>query len=230
MWIIVDKRLPDECKRTLSGFGELIEIESHGLVYDAISGHPDIFLCQGNKELIVAPNTPTAIIKTFDEKGIHYSFGKEKVGHVYPETAGYNAVVTEKYLIHNMKVADESILEEYQLLTKIHCNQAYTRCNLIALDEESFITSDRGIENALKKHQLNVLYINPEEILLRGFENGFFGGCCGIHDKKLFVSGSLEHLAARDLLTGFARNAGVSIIELYHGPLIDEGGILFLNS
>jgi hypothetical protein len=46
------------------------------------------------------------------------------------------------------------LLKACEGLTPIHVNQGYTRCNLLALNENLFITSDKGICNSLLDHGL----------------------------------------------------------------------------
>ena len=58
MLFIVDSKISDSAKKILSSFGELLELKTKGLVYPAISGHPDIFFCQTEDELVIAPNLP----------------------------------------------------------------------------------------------------------------------------------------------------------------------------
>jgi hypothetical protein len=229
MQIIIDKRIPDSAKAALSRYGRLIEFESDGVVYDAVSGHPDIFLCQSGDGLIIAPNSPDAFINVMNESKIGFTFGNHSLGAKYPRTGHYNAVVTDRCLIHNLKITDAAIPESNRNKIHIHTNQAYTRCNLIALNNNHFITSDKGIEKALKRNRLNVLYVEPKGIELKGFKNGFFGGCCGVHDNKLFIIGSLKHYASGDFVREFTNDRAYTIIELYDGPLVDGGGIFFVK-
>jgi hypothetical protein len=229
MWIIIDQSIPQAAKESLSNFGKLLEFKSHNIVYGAICGHPDIFLCQADNQLIIAPNTPDEFVNKLNFSKIEYSIGSASLGTKYPETAIYNAVVTDDLLIHNLKTTDLSILEYCSNKIQIHCNQAYTRCNLMALDNSNFITSDKGIERVLKEYHLNVLFVDPEGIVLQGFKYGFFGGCCGILERKLFINGNLKFYSAKDKVAGFVKNIGFTVIELYDGPLQDAGGIFFVN-
>jgi hypothetical protein len=230
MWIIIDKRMPEPSKQMLRNYGNLIELESRNIVYDAISGHPDIFLCQEAHQLIIAPNIPREFVDKLKESKIDFTFGNRPLGMKYPETAIYNAVVTDKLLIHNLKSTDPSILEKCNDKIQIHTNQAYTRCSLISLDENCFITSDKGIARSLQENNFNVLCVDPSDVQLQGFDHGFFGGCCGVYDKKLFVNGSMKFLSAKDDVDTFLNNLGITIIELYDGPLQDAGGIFFLKT
>lgn len=228
MIVIADKRLPGEAKAKLSEYGTLIEMESSGIVYEAISGHPDIFLCQIGNELIVAPNTLQSIVDQLSANNIHFRFGEKMLGQNYPKTAYYNAVVTEHLLIHNLKITDAEILKFSENKEKLNVEQGYTRCNLISLNESGFITSDKGIEKTLLNSGKNVLFVEPSKIILPGFKNGFFGGCCGINENQLFISGSLNYINNGLQIREFAASCGFQIIELFDGPLIDGGGIFFV--
>ena len=229
-WIIIDKRLPGASKKALTVYGSVLEFESSGVVYDAISGHPDIFICDTGSGLIVAPNSPPSFINKLNEIKVPYKTGDKPLGRAYPETSRFNAVVTKKYLIHNLKYTDKSILDACDEKIQIHTRQAYTRCNLIALNDNAFITSDKSIEKSLLKQKLNVLFVSPEEIVLPGFQYGFFGGCCGVHQQKFFISGSLKHFKYGNSVLSFIKENGLETIELIDDNLFDCGGLFFINN
>lgn len=226
--IIIDKKIPEAAKTKLSGFGNLLELETEGIAYNAISGHPDIFFSVLNKDLIVAPNLPEKFRIELKKRKISFHDGEQAVGQKYPESSIYNIVSTSQFLIHNLKFTDLAVKDLAIGLDQIHVEQAYTRCNLIALKNQQFITSDRGIEKSLKKRSLEVYYSNPEGIILPGFKNGFIGGCAGILGNQLFLIGSLDHYPAGNQLRKQIYAWGYQIVELYTGPLFDGGGILFL--
>ncbi len=54
--IIVDKKLDIKMKDKLQEMDEVYQLETCGITYEAISGHPDIFFCKTDKGLISAPN------------------------------------------------------------------------------------------------------------------------------------------------------------------------------
>lgn len=226
--IIIDKKIPEEAKIKLSGYGDLLELETIGITYDAISGHPDIFFSVLNNDLIVAPNLPQKFREALKKHGISYHLGEQTVGKKYPESSIYNIVSTSQFLIHNLKHTDLAVKDLAMGLDQIHVEQAYTRCNLIALKNERFITSDKGIEKALKKHSLEVFYANPDGIILPGFKNGFIGGCTGISGNQLFLIGSLHHYSLGDKLRKQINAWGYEVVELYNGPVFDGGSVLFL--
>ncbi|MBW6492646.1 MAG: radical SAM protein [Lentimicrobium sp.] len=225
--IITDKKLPLPAKNTLKTYGELVLLQTKNLVYKSINGHPDIFMCQGRDTVVVSPDLPPEILASIKAKKAKVTSGKTNPGRVYPDSARYNAVVTNEFIIHNLKITDPAIFEAFSDRKHLHVNQGYTRCNLLALDENHFITSDRGIEKVLSNEGRSVLYVDPASVRLRGQKHGFFPGCCGLTDNELMIAGSLAQHPGGDKIKTFINEAGFNIRELYNGPLIDVGGIFF---
>ncbi len=110
----------------------------------------------------------------------------------------------------------------------IHLNQGYSRCNLLPLKNNHFITSDEGIKRVLQNYNLNVLQVSPEDIQLPGFKHGFFGGTCGVLGNSIFILGSLKNYKDGGKVETYLHSLNYEIIELFDGPLYDGGSILFL--
>ncbi len=223
--IIADHRIPDSTRESLLKHGELIMVKSSGIVYQGISGHPDIFICKTDSGLIVAPNTPNEVIELLKKRNVKMISGEKSLGTSYPHTAYYNAVVTPSFIIHNTKYTDPGLHEACSNLKSIHVNQAYCRCTTLALKEDRFITSDKGIEKVLLQKGFEVLYVDPTGILLPGFKNGFFGGTCGVYKKKVYFIGNLDHFPEGNKIRTFL--SGYEIVELGDGQLFDGGGLIF---
>jgi hypothetical protein len=228
MTIIADKRIPETAKIKLTAYGRLILLETKGITYDAISGHPDIFFCKINDQLIIAPNLHESYKKELLDLNIPIIEGEENVGNKYPESAKYNVVTTNKFLMHNFRYTDSAITNHSDDLDLIHLNQGYSRCNLLPLKNNGFITSDEGIKRVLLNYKLNVLYVNPEDIQLPGFKHGFFGGACGVMGNSIFILGSLNKFKDGEKVKAFCQSLNYEIIELFDGPLLDAGSILFI--
>ena len=230
MLILCDQRMPAQAMLTLSGYGQVVEFATENITYNAISGHPDIFFCPTPAGLIVAPNLPETYFHILDRNAIRYSIGSLPVGKVYPETSRYNALVDERFIIQNPGSNDPVIRNLNPEKQIIAVKQGYVRCSLVALPNNSFITSDRGIEKSLKKQNAEVLFVDPAAIWLDDFEHGFFGGVCGIFENKLFFCGSLSYFKEKDDIKFFVAQAGLQVIELYEGPPADVGTIMFLET
>lgn len=236
MLIIIDGRLPAMVSENLSQFGDVFGLVSSGIVYDSISGHPDIFMFQKDHLAIIAPNAPKALIEELKKYRIPFLRGREKLGAKFPETVWYNALCTSKYLIHQPQYTSNSILRQITQLPGdradrqlITVPQAYTRCNLLSLPDGSFITSDKGIEKSLKQSGLEVHYFQSNDILLNGQDHGFLGGALGIFNNEIFIIGKLNHYSQGEDFKKLLDSKSLNYHELYNGPLIDGGGIFFLE-
>lgn len=228
MLILTDSRMPAAARKKLSEYGQVIDFASQGITYAGVSGHVDLFFCPTPQTLIVAPNVPGEYKTLLEKHHIAHAFGARALGSNYPETAFYNALVTDELIVMNSKVCEPLIQKAAIGKTQIVVKQGYIRCNLLELPGGSFITSDRGIERALKQHKKEVLFVNPAPIILPGFEHGFFGGACGLLANQLFICGSLNYFTEQSDIVGFTEKAGVQIVELYDGPPFDIGTILFI--
>jgi hypothetical protein len=231
MLIIIDHKISLGAKEKLSNYGDLLELKTGGITYPAISGHPDIFICQSADKLIVAPNLPEEYLTKLQDSISNVITGEFPVGKEYPATSGYNAVATPNYLIHNFRHTDFMITRTLEDLQPVHVDQGYCRCNLLPLKDDHFITSDAGIFKALKglHPEGRYLLVAPEGILLEGFPHGFFGGCCGVWGDKVFVNGSLDHFPEGEKIRNYLNKLGYEIVELYDGPLMDGGSIIFCH-
>ncbi len=228
MRILGDARLPACVIENISARGTFVPFATHGITYDAVSGHPDIFFCQNGHQLVVAPNLPEQYFTLLNHWNIPFVTGTFPVEKAYPQTARYNAVVTDNFLIHNTKHTDKSIAGVFAEKEFITVNQGYTRCNLLGLQNEIFVTSDEGIFKQLQQRELEVHYFSPKGILLPGFEHGFLGGCLGVYKDRIFVTGSLSRFPEGEKLKQLFVRLDYKILELSDGPLFDGGGLFFL--
>ena len=229
MIIIHDKRLPKEAIASLHQYGECVSFYTENSTYEEIAGHPDIFICPIGDKIIVAPNTPQEIITALLSAGLTLEKGTTAVGKKKQNSTSYNVVITDNYIIHNPKFTDSVILNSKGNRKFIPINQGYARCSLLPLKNDCFLTSDKGIEKDLSKHNLHSYYISPEEIILPGFPYGFIGGCMGIYRNTVFIIGNLGYHPQGEKLKTFLYSLHYEIVELYNGKLFDGGGLFFLE-
>lgn len=227
MLIIIDARAPETIHEYFSQLGTVIKFQTQGICYDAISGHPDVFMFQAGEKLIVAPNIPENYLTVLNDHGISYTMGKCPVGRKYPDTGRYNALKTRYGLLHNKNVTDPLVAKNST--GYIHCSQAYVRCTTIEVGEV-LITSDKGIKAVLDDNMLDSLYVDPQNIVLQGFKNGFFGGCCGIWRKNIYFCGSLNSFIEAPKLRSIINKQGFDLIEVIGDYPLDVGGIFFLKT
>jgi len=225
MLIIVDKRIPKEAKERLAKMGDLCLFATEKIVYEAISGHPDIFIFQKDNAVILAPETPKYVIKKLQQYRVDITFGKSHLSEKHPQTTPYNVAYGDGLFIGNKKTCDETILSLSSDEAWLQSPQSYARCNTIVLDKNHIITSEVTVANSMA----NSLFINPKEIILASYPNGFFGGCVGLYKNKLYLIGSLKHHSQQSEILQYCNKLNIEIMELYDGDFFDGGGIFFFD-
>jgi hypothetical protein len=228
MLIIADNRIPGKAKERLSAMGSFIGLTTSGLTYPAISGHPDIFFCRVGQSLVVAPGLPEVYYSALEENRVDFKKGIRAPGSRHPGPVHYNAASDDHFLVHRLELTDPVILESAHYLKKIAVKQGYTRCNLLLLKDNHFITSDQGIHQAMLAHGFTGIFVSPENILLPGFSHGFIGGTMGISGDTIFILGNPDLHPEGKRITTLVESLGYRTAGLYDGPLFDGGGILFI--
>lgn len=231
MLAIIDSRAPEEAKFNLAKHEDTVfEFESDGITFNSISGHPDIFIYQDESNLIIAPNAPLPLVAFLNVHKVKYIFGKNKVEENFEKSVLYNCISTEHFLFHKSGFTDPSIIKINQDKEFINLPQAYTRCSLMHLGNNRYITSDKGIEKKLLKKGLDCFYFSPEQISIKDHKHGFLGGTTGMYNNKLFFIGTIDLHKQGSALRNYIENSGIEIVNLVNSLLYDGGGIIFIEN
>jgi hypothetical protein len=231
-YLIVDERMRGFEKEALKNLGyELIELKKDKRVYEEISAHTDIFLNKIGNNIICEPKK----YEEFPESIKKYLIkGKDEVGSKYPEDIKYNVCNIGKKVIHNFKYTDSKIMKiakekDFEI---INCNQGYANCSIAVINENSVITSDKGIYEKIKNLNIDALYLDylPDIKLLvqDGYsqKNGFIGGAIAKVFNNIIVFGDLEKIDKDKKIREFIEKRNLKIIEFKGEDVIDYGGIL----
>ncbi|MFW5851935.1 MAG: DUF6873 family GME fold protein [Bacteroidota bacterium] len=225
---IIDSRAPNHAKQRLQKEFSCIEFCTQDISYDAISGHPDVFLCRIDSDTtIYAPNTPPEIKNYISSINSLNKEGSTTVGSDLANSTAYNCTVSNKYLFHKQSFTDKTILNTCRDKKFIHVPQAYTRCSMICLPDGACITSDKGIQKVLETENIPHIYCSPKNILLPPYKHGCIGGTMGIYKNTLYIIGALHTLDNGNDLKQFIYEHKCRYVELYNGALYDGGGIFF---
>lgn len=164
--------------------------------------------------------------------GDHIFFGDPSlVKNHYPQDVRYNAACTGKYFIHNLKYTDPALLREAEAagLEMVDVSQGYAKCNTLAVDEDSIITSDAGIAKEAEKHGMDVLKIGPGHIVLEPYDYGFIGGASGTlvsadkRNRTVFFNGNVTAHPDFKKMERFILQRGCSMKYFRDYPLTDIG-------
>ena len=230
-FVIIDYRASDEIINYLKK-SDIVPIKTAKCceLQEPVDGHPDMVIHPVDHEnFVVAPNVYDYYIDALKNTGINLIKGSTVLKKNYPGDIPYNVARVGKYAIHNLQYTDEVLKHclESSGIEFIHVRQGYSKCSTTALNENTALTSDVSIYEKLKLHNIDCLYINPEIVLLKGYNHGFIGGCTGMIDDKAFLStGKIRDKNISDTIKDFIVSEGYTYNEASSEQIIDLGTII----
>lgn len=171
-------------RRALEKTGHnVFNVLSSDIVPDAISSHPDIYMCRikniltiddmivtepdiremyirqmqsDNDNFAESPIIPA--LRADDGRG-HIVFEMGHIGYDYPEDAVYNAAATDRFFLHNISCTSPSLLDRARSagLEIIPVRQGYTKCSCVTVGDRAVITADGGILRTLSAYNEEIL-------------------------------------------------------------------------
>ena len=187
---------------------DIVRVKKHADVSEAIDCHPDIYYC-------------------LFEDGI-YEGDASLLGKGYPGEVRYNAASVGRYFIYSRYTGKE-LLEYAQSLglIPVEVPQGYVKCNLAVLDGTHVITEDRGIAKVLSGlGDMGCLLIEPGEVRLPGYRNGFIGGACGRVGNMMVFNGDLSSCSFFSEVEDLCHACSLEPVYFDSYPLTDIGSIL----
>lgn len=218
-----------DCVKTyLKDLGTVLEVTAHKDVDTAIASHPDIQLVNVKGQLFVAPNMSPQIQSFLSSEKYPFNWGDTTLKSLYPGDIPYNIVVLDQYLLHHIKYTDKKVLElaDSLGLKPVHVEQGYSKCSTVVITGNAIITSDMGIEKAVRDLDVDCLLVREGFVALYPFQYGFLGGASGRVGDGLVWNGSLEGHPDREAIRGFVQSKGIKNIEFEGMPLVDIGSII----
>lgn len=229
--ILVDKRITFNMRKSLFDLGiEILETEECENTYNAIKFHPDISVCKLDfNNIVVAPNVYNYYKEVLGKYGFNVIKGNSIIQTKYPDNIQYNVCIFGKYAIHNFDYTDKKILDflDNNNFIKINTKQGYSKCSICVVDDNSIITSDEGIYNAVKEYNIDCLLIEKGHIDLFELNYGFIGGCSGlISNDKLAFCGDITKHPDYNKIVNFVNKKNKNILCLSKEKLLDLGSII----
>jgi len=226
----------EEILNSLKELGiDIILTEPHPSLPSPLSYHVDMQLvnmCEG--VFVYAPGISENTLKELKNLGFELVRGSSELKDRYPFDIAYNCAIVGENAFLNPKYTDPIVLE---LLVKnnIKMNpvkQGYAKCSTAVVSDEAIITADLQIYRKAVEVGLDALLIPPQKnIILKGYDYGFIGGCSGIiSDKEIAFTGDLNTLDAGDSVIRFCEKHGKKAIFLANGNLTDLGSLFPLTS
>ena len=230
-YVIIDYRASEEILNHLKNLNiEPIKTMKCSDLQEPVDGHPDMVIHPIDFEtFVIAPNVYDYYRNVLGSKGIKVIKGGKTLNRNYPEDIAYNVARIGRYAVHNTKHTDQVLkyyLEEAGI-EFIHVNQGYTKCSIAPVSENKSLTSDFLIHEKLISYNIDCLYINPKVVYLKGYDNGFIGGCTGLINKKIFLStGKIFDENISVLLKEFIQSTGYLYDEASSKQITDLGTLI----
>ena len=234
-YAIVDKRIPAPCARglLLAGFEPIFVGRASGLS-EAISSHPDTVMFRHKNNIITSADfcddAPYLFSDIREKTEINITFTADSFAEKYPHDAIFNALVIENNMFAKTDTVSRAVIDYAKKagLNIVHTNQGYPACTTLAFGS-SAITADCGMARVLSENGVSVTKISTGSISLPPHEYGFIGGAAGVYGDKVYFLGDINTHPDKDIIKEAIVNAGFSPISLSYEPLVDLGGIIFVD-
>lgn len=229
--MIVSRILPDTMRNKLFAYGyDCIDAGINNVIDNETKYHPDMQFFKLRRNTIVY----TSALETIDEiSDFGYKLIKTEtpVGGAYPFDCLLNCFYAKENIICGRYVAEE-IIDECNRTGRsvVRVKQGYSACSTVKLSDNAFITSDVTIYKALVTIGCDVLKVVNDGIGLKGFDNGFIGGCAFADEdgKYVFFAGDIsKHVNYSEIAT-FCRLHKKIPVSLSGAALYDYGGAIVL--
>lgn len=197
---------------------------------ESMRRHADLgIVIISSKKAVCPPESYAYYKNVLSPYGFEIIKGKNSLGRHYPKDSAYNVGIIGKKCFLNKKACDEVLYET--LLSEgyeiIEVKQGYSKCSICPIDENSFITGDVSIARAGENAGMEVLLVSNDNIVLSGFSNGFFGGCCGMgSENELLINGDIDLLPDSENIRKFLFSKNIRIKNLKEGEVFDIGSII----
>ena len=225
--VIVDYRINNEEKDSLISLGfNLLICPPSNLLYEAVSGHPDMLINICGNSIIVHKDMNNEFILSLAL--LNYTVHKSKVALQikYPHNICLNSLNIGNLFVHSLNFTDINLLSHTKNKKLVNVKQGYTKCSTCIVNNHAIITSDVSIAKALSLEGIDVLLIPPGDILLPGLNYGFIGGATGLIEENLLAFyGHLDHYLHGKEVLAFLKKHKVEPVFLRNGKLIDRGSI-----
>ncbi len=194
-----------------------------------LAGHADLSVFPAGERMWLSPQLKgTEIHEMLHEFGYFVDFPNISEGILHPADARLNLCAVGKHLFFSPKASAPEIVEFLTIsegYQPIPVKQAYLRCAMLPVDEDSLITADPGVAKAARAAGLQVLRIEPGHVALEGFAYGFLGGAGFLlpEQKLAVLTGRLDRHPGKGRIEAFLRERGLALHILTDEPIFDIG-------
>ena len=206
---------------------KVVSVAENKFLDAPVSKHADILANYVGKSTFLVDENQVELcsfIKNNDGKSVVI----ENIKSPYPNDCLLNFADIGDYIICNKSILSEQIVKYLPQKEIIDVKQGYSKCSVCICKQNTVITDDISIYNALLQYNnINSLLIKKGSVSINKYNYGFIGGCCGLIDKNLLLfNGDLSTHTDFDKIEKFLYDNNVKYIDIKGKPLTDIGSII----
>ena len=206
---------------------KIVSVAENKFLDAPISKHADILANYVGKSIFLVDENQVELcsfIKNNDGKSVVI----ENIKSPYPNDCLLNFADIGDYIICNKSILSEQIVKNLPQKEIIDVKQGYSKCSVCICKQNTVITDDISIYNALLQYDnINSLLVEKGSVSINKYNYGFIGGCCGLIDKNLLLfNGELSTHIDFDKIEKFLYDNNVKYIDIKGKPLTDIGSII----
>lgn len=194
-----------------------------------IAHHVDLKVLHLLENTFVVDYSALSLIDKMKKAQANVTLSSNAITSPYPNDCALNSVIIGKSAFVCEKATDKKVISflkenSYDI---IWVKQGYTKCSVLPINENAFITDDVAICQKGQENGFDCLFVEKGDVFLDGFDYGFIGGCAGLIDKNhlLFFGDISKHrnFASIEL---FLQKHGCVFDYISDFPLTDIGSIV----
>lgn len=206
---------------------KVVSVAENKFLDAPVSKHADILANYVGKSIFLVDENQVELcsfIKNNDGKSVVI----ENIKSPYPNDCLLNFADIGDYIICNKSILSEQIVKYLPQKEIIDVKQGYSKCSVCICKQNTVITDDISIYNALLQYDnINSLLVEKGSVSINKYNYGFIGGCCGLIDKNLLLfNGDLSTHIDFDKIEKFLYDNNVKYIDIKGKPLTDIGSII----
>lgn len=206
---------------------KVVSVAENKFLDAPISKHADILANYVGKSIFLVDENQVELcsfIKNNDGKSVVI----ENIKSPYPNDCLLNFADIGDYIICNKSILSEQIVKYLPQKEIIDVKQGYSKCSVCICKQNTVITDDISIYNALLQYDnINSLLVEKGSVSINKYNYGFIGGCCGLIGKDLLLfNGDLSTHTDFDKIEKFLYDNNVKYIDIKGKPLTDIGSII----
>lgn len=219
---ICDGRISHQIYNELDNLGiKIIKTDKHPNLPEPVSYHPDMQFYYDGNGIFYLNDDNKSLLNNFE--GANVIFVNKLLTSKYPNDILFNICKIGDTVIC---MDENEITEKISYKDLIKVKQGYTKCSILPISDNAFITDDISIYKSLY-NKMDVLLIDKGEIMLNGYSYGFIGGCGGKIDiDKICFFGKIEEHKNFNSIKSFLQNHRILHHSLSNEKLYDYGSFI----